>query len=272
MMTTADMVLDERVTVTFDGAVAEVRLERADKHNALDARMFAAITAAADFVAERSDVRAVVLSGAGPSFCAGLDLRSFVPKIASGAFSNLEDRDRGDMNLFQHVSMAWRDLAPPVIAALHGSVFGGGLQIALGADVRIGAPDAELSIMETRWGLVPDMGGMVLLRSLVRADVLRELVYSARVLSGAEAQAVGLVTQVHADPRAEALRMAHAIATQSPRAVKAAKRLLNAMNDQDRAGLLMLESTEQLALLGGPDLIEAMTANIQGRDPVYSEP
>jgi len=270
-MTTAGLMLDERVAVTFDGPVAEVRLERPAKHNALDERMLAAISAAADHLAGRADVRAVVLSGAGPSFCAGLDLRSFAPQIAAGAFSNLEDRTTRDVNLFQHVSMAWRDLESPVIAALQGSVFGGGLQIALGADIRICAPDARLSIMETRWGLVPDMGGMVLLRDLVRGDVLRDLVYSARIVSGSEAQGLGLVTRLHDDPRAEALKAAHAIAAQSPRAVRAAKQLLNAMGDEDRAGLLMRESSLQLPLVGGPDMIEAMTAQMQGRPPVFSD-
>lgn len=265
------MTLDERVTVTIDGPVAEVRLERPDKHNALDARMFAAITAAADHLAGRADVRAVVVSGAGPSFCAGLDMKSFAPQIASGAFADLERRDRGDVNLFQHVAMAWRDLEVPVIAALHGSVFGGGMQIALGADVRICTPEARLSIMETRWGLVPDMGGMVLLRGLVRDDVMRELVYTARIVSGEEAQALGLVTRIHAEPREEALRMAHEIAAQSPRAVRAARRLLNAMPDLDRAALLLMESAEQMPLLGGPDQIEALTAQTQGRQPVFTD-
>jgi enoyl-CoA hydratase/carnithine racemase len=261
----------DRVTLTVDGPVAEVRLVRPDKHNALDDRMFAALSAVGAELGARTDVRAVVLSGEGPSFCAGLDLTYFGPKIAEGVFDDLGERSHGDANLFQHVALVWRDLRVPVIAALQGSVFGGGLQIALGADIRHAAPDARLSIMETRWGLVPDMAGMVLLRRLVRDDVLRDLVYSARIVRAAEARELGLVTQVCDDPRSEALNLAHRLAAQSPRAVQAAKRLINGMADLDRAALLQKESAEQAPLLGGPDQIEAMRAQVEGRPPEYAD-
>lgn len=262
---------DDRVTLVIDGPVAEVRLSRPDKHNALDERMFEALSAAGTDLTTRPDVRAVVLSGEGPSFCAGLDLAHFGPKIAEGVFDDLGERSHGDANLFQHVALVWRDLQVPVIAALQGSVFGGGLQIALGADIRYAAPDARLSIMETRWGLVPDMAGMVLLRGLVRDDVLRDLVYSARLVPAVEARKLGLVTRVCDDPRAEALSVAHDLAAQSPRAVQAAKRLINAMADLDRSALLKRESVEQAPLLGGPDQIEAMRAQAEGRPPEYAD-
>lgn len=259
--------IDDRVSLSFDDGLAEVRLNRPDKHNALDERMFAAIIEAAGQVANNETVRAVVLSGEGPSFCAGLDLDHFATRMQSGDFDRLEDRTHGISNIFQYVGLAWRELPVPVVAALHGVCFGGGMQVALGADIRLAAPDARLSVMETKWGLVPDMGAMVTTRGLIRADVWRELVYTAKVLDGPEAAAVGLATRVSENPREEALTLARSLCERSPLAIRAAKRLMQAQgSDED---ILIRESAEQLALMKGPDVIEAFRARLEKRAPRF---
>src|SRR4051812_46976243 len=190
--------MSERVRIEVADHVATVTLTRPDKHNALDGAMFEAILGAAEHLAGTSGVRAVVLHGEGPSFCSGLDVAS----LMSGPISldDILERDGRRANLAQRACTDWIDLPMPVIAAVHGSCFGGGLQIALGADVRIATPDARLSVMESKWGLVPDMGITSTLPRLVRIDVAKELTYTARVLSGAEAAELGLVTRVAGDP------------------------------------------------------------------------
>jgi enoyl-CoA hydratase/carnithine racemase len=189
---------------------------------------------------------------------------------AAGA--DLLVRTHGIANAAQQVAMVWREVPVPVIAAVHGVAFGGGLQVALGADIRLVAPDTQLSVMEIKWGLVPDMAGMVLMRTLARDDVLRELTYTGRVFSGEEALRIGLATRVCADPLAEALQMAHDIARKSPDAIRAGKRLLNAAASLGAADLLMAESVEQKALIGSPNQVEAVKANMERRAPRFSAP
>jgi len=159
----------------------------------------------------------------------------------------------------------------PVIAAVHGVAFGGGLQVALGADVRIVAPDTKMSVMEIKWGLVPDMAGLVLMRELARADVVRELTYTGRIFSGEEALRIGFATRLAADPLAEALQMAHEIAMKSPHAIRAGKRLLNASTHLDDAALLLAESVEQKALIGSANQAEAVRANMEKRAPRFED-
>ena len=194
---------DERVAVRVSDGIADVTLNRPDKLNALDREMFTALADTAAGLAGRRDVRAVVLSGSGRAFCAGIDLATLGADAATG-HGSLEERTHGIANLFQQAAWGWRELPVPVIAGIHGVAFGGGLQIALGADIRIIAPDARLAVMEARWGLVPDMGGIALLRGLVRDDVARELTYTARQVSGTEAVELGLATRTAEDPRAAA--------------------------------------------------------------------
>ena len=179
---------NDRVTIEVTGGIADVALNRPDKLNALDRDMFTALSEASTALAKRDDVRVVVLSGSGRAFCAGLDLASMA---GDPSFGLLDERAYGIANVFQNAAWGWRSLPVPVIAAIHGVAFGGGLQIALGADIRIVAPDAKLAVMEARWGLVPDMAGIALLRGLVRDDVARELTYTARQFSGAEAARAG---------------------------------------------------------------------------------
>lgn len=271
--------MDERVSVTVDAGVADVRLNRADKMNALDAAMFDALIAAGERLAHEPGVRAVVLSGEGRAFCAGLDLGRFQRMAADGGDGSGRDpalrlgpRTRGACNDPQYAATLWRELPVPVIAAVHGVAFGGGLQIALGADLRFVAADARLSVMEIRWGLVPDMGGMLLMRSLLRGDVLRELVYGGRIVDGREAVALGLATRVCDDPRAEALAFAREIAGRNPDAVRAAKRLCLLADRADAAELLQAESDEQARLLGSPNQLEAVRAHLAARAPSFVDP
>jgi enoyl-CoA hydratase/carnithine racemase len=156
-----------------------------------------------------------------------------------------------------------------VIAAVHGVAFGGGCQLALGCDLRFIAADARMSVMEIKWGLVPDMAGMVLMRGLVRDDVARELTWSGRQVLGEEAVALGLATRVCADPRAEALTLAREIATRSPDAIRGGKRLLDLMREADQHAILLAESKEQGALIGSPNQVEAVMANLQKREPTF---
>lgn len=267
--------MDERVKVTIDGGVAEVRLVRADKMNALDDAMFGTLLEAGERLKTEKGLRAVVLSGEGRAFCAGLDMGS-VQSLGSGADGVTgqlltPERTQGGSNRVQHACMVWREVPAPVIAAVHGVAFGGGLQLALGCDLRFVTPDARLAMMEIKWGLVPDMAGMVLLRSLVRDDVARELVWTGRIVSGEEALRLGLATRVCADPRAEALAVAREVAAKSPQAIRAGKRLLNLVADADQRQILLAESAEQTALIGAPNQVEAVMANLQKRAPVFAD-
>lgn len=267
----------ERVNVTVDeDGVAQVRLSRPDKMNALDAGMFGQLVAAGDRLRSDDSVRAVVIHGEGRAFCAGLDMACFESLQAGrglgieGGSASLTDRTHGIANDAQYAVMVWRAVPVPVIAAIHGVAFGGGLQVALGADVRFVAPDARLSVMEIKWGLVPDMAGTLLLSELVRADAVRELTFSGRMVHGEEAVQIGLATRVCSDPLDEAMQFAREIAGRSPSAIRAAKRLLNGASQRDAAAMLQAESTEQEALLGGADQIEAVRANLEKRAPKFS--
>lgn len=270
--------MSERVAVTITDGIADVRLNRADKMNALDPAMFAALLETGERLKQDSAVRVVVLSGAGKGFCAGLDMQSFERMRAGGSVGQeqggplrcgLLPRTFGNANAFQQVALIWRELPVPVIAAVHGVAFGGGLQIALGADMRYVTADARMSVMEIKWGLVPDMAGMLLMRELARPDVVRELTFSGRQFSGAEALQFGFATQVHADPYAAALNAARILALQSFDALRAAKRLLNLALAADPASILMAESLEQERLIGSPNQLEAVRANLEKRTPGY---
>lgn len=260
--------MEQRVTIAMEGGVADVRLNRADKLNALDPAMFDGIAAALAELKAMPGLRAVVLSGEGRAFSAGLDMASMASGGAS-AGKTLTDRTHGLANIFQHVAWGWRELPVPVIAAVHGIAFGGGFQIMSGADIRIVHPAARLSIMEVKWGLVPDMAGIALWRTLVRDDVLRELTYTHREFSGEDALRYGFATRLSDDPHTEALALARTIAAKNPDAVRGAKRLYNAYND-DAERLLMAESVEQAAVIRTPNQVEAVMANIEKRTPRFT--
>lgn len=257
-----------RVSVEYKDHIARVTLTRGDKLNALDDAMVKAIIAAGQEVAA-SDARVVVLSGEGPSFCAGLDLSSFARMGQVDPRDWLMSRSHGDTNEMQELVMVWRRVPVPVIAAVQGVAYGGGLQLALGADIRIASPDSKWSVMEMKWGIVPDLGGMVLLPKLVRSDVLRMLTYTAQPIGAEQAERWGLITQLANDPLAEALALAKEIAGKSPSAIRAAKRLIDVAETAGRAEVLQTESAEQVDLIGKPDQMEVIAAQMQGRKPVF---
>ncbi|MEW4449092.1 crotonase/enoyl-CoA hydratase family protein [Qipengyuania sp. JC766] len=260
-----------RVDTRLDeNGVAHVRLSRPEKMNALDPAMFDAIIEAGHALGETRGVRAVVLSGEGRSFCAGLDTSSFA-KTPDPDAPALTDRTHGNANSYQEVAMVWRKLPVPVIATLHGVCFGGGLQIASGADIRVAARDTRLAIMEMKWGLVPDMGGYALWRGLVRDDVLRDLIYTNREFSGEEARELGLVTYIDDDPLARANAIASEIANRNPHAVRAAKRLANQMHDRGTDALLIEESVEQAGVIRSPNQVEAVMAGLAKRAPRFED-
>jgi enoyl-CoA hydratase/carnithine racemase len=264
----------ERVRVTVTDGVADVRLSRPGKRNALDPAMFAGLVVAGERLRTETGVRAVVLSGEGPDFCAGLDFGAF-QAMRSGkrlsATAQLPLSDGPARAAGQRAAYVWAELPIPVIAAVHGNALGGGLQIALGADIRIVAPDARLSVMEVRWGLVPDMTGTQLLPELVGRDIAKELTLTGRVVSGEEAAALGLCTRTDPDPRGAALALAREIADRNPHAVRAAKRLLDLAGRVDLATGFAAEQTEIGALIGSPNQVEAVTANFEKRSPVFAD-
>lgn len=263
-----------RVTVSLIGAVADVRLNRPEKRNALDPAMFEALVVTGERLKSQPGVRAVVLSGAGPDFCAGLDFASFQAMRAGirlSATAQLPAADGPAKATGQRAAYVWAEVPVPVIAALRGNTLGGGLQIALGADIRIVTPDARLSVFEVAWGLIPDMTGTQLLPELVGRDVAKELTYTARIVSGEEAVRIGLATRTDPDPLAAALAMAKEIAGRSPHAIRAAKRLLNLAGRTDLASGFAAEREEIRALIGSPNQVEAVTARLEKRDPSFDE-
>lgn len=266
--------MNDRVAIEITDGVADVRLVRSDKMNALDDAMFQALLSAGERLAATRGLRAVVLSGEGRAFCAGLDMQSFGRMAGDGpggGASPLLARSHGAANRAQHAVWQWRELPVPVIAAVHGVAFGGGFQLALGADMRYVAPAARLSVMEIKWGLVPDMAGTQLMRHLAREDVVRELTYTGRIFSGEEAYGYGFATRLCDDPRAQALATAREIAGKSPEAVRAAKRLLNAAPYSDPEAGLRAEATAQAQLIGSVAQREAVLANLEKRVPEFSD-
>jgi len=269
--------MKERIQITVEDGVADVRLIRSDKMNALDDRMFDAIIEAGELLRNDPAIRVVVLSGEGKAFCAGLDMGNFAD-IADGVtqqespigLDRLATRTHGIANKPQYAAWMWRELPVPVIAAVHGVAFGGGFQIALGADIRYVAPGTRMSVMEIKWGLVPDMAGTQLMRHLAREDVVRELTYTGRVFEAEEARELGFVTRVCEDPHAEAIAVARSIAARNPDAIRADKELLNQALHLDPAQGLLLESRLQDQIMGKPNQVEAVVAAIEGREAHYT--
>jgi enoyl-CoA hydratase/carnithine racemase len=266
----------ERVTVAVKDGVADVRLNRPDKLNALDQAMFDALVETSAKLAADPSIRAVVLSGEGRGFCAGLDFTSFQAMANEGTrgrVRQLGDRPAGRIaNHGQQAAYGWTELPVPVIAAIHGVALGGGFQVALGADIRIVAPDAQLSVLEIRWGLIPDMTGTFMLRQLVGLDVAKELTFTGRMVSGEEALKLGLATRLTDNPREEALELAAQIAGSNPDAIRAGKRLLNQSGQVPLQQQLLDESTEMGALIGSPNQVEAVAAYFEKRPSVFADP
>ena len=273
--------MSDRVIINIgDDGVADVKLNRPEKRNALDNAMFVGLAEAGARLKMESGVRAVVLSGGGASFCAGLDMGSMASigsskddaQSGGGQPGNPGSMQEGRItHLGQQVCWVWQEVPAPVIAAVHGHALGGGLQIALGADIRIVHPETKLSVREVYWGLVPDMTGTFMLSRLVRPDIARELTYTARVFSGTEAGELGLATRVSDSPYDDAMALAREIAGNSPSAVKGAKSLFN---DLDHPGAAEAFAAERRVIgeqIGSPNQVEAVMASFEKRDPVFAD-
>jgi len=260
--------MNDTISYQLEDGIARVTFNRPEKMNALNQDLFEALIATGEAIKADKSVRVVILQGAGNAFCAGLDMELM---MAVGEV-DLDERTHGLSNLFQQVAWVWHEVPVPVIAAVHGTCFGGGLQIMTGADIRYIHPDTKLSIMELKWGIVPDMAGTQLWSTFVREDIIRELTYTARVFSGREAGEYGFATRVCDDPLAEALATAEQIANKNPHAIRAAKRLINTQRQPDFAAGLLAESVEQTALMRSPNQIEAVMANFEKRAPKFTDP
>ncbi|CAB4656475.1 MAG: crotonase/enoyl-CoA hydratase family protein [Actinobacteria bacterium] len=268
-------VTEDRVTISIEDGIADVRMNRADKRNALDNAMFTSLAAAGEYLKTLSELRAVVLSGDGASFCAGLDFGSF-QAMAQGSSGQGGSVNAGAMSdgrithLAQQVCWVWQEVPVPVIAAVHGHALGGGMQIALGADIRIVHPDTQLSVREVHWGLIPDMTGTLMLSRLVRPDIVKDLVFSARVFSGAEGFELGVVTRLSKTPQADAMDLAQEIAGRSPDAVRGAKKLINLMANDGAAQQFAAEREVIGKLIGGANQVEAVMSHFEKRPPKFN--
>jgi len=259
----------ERVKVNRIGdGIVTVQLSRPDKLNSLDMPMFEAIASTAKSLRDDRTVRAVILSGEGRAFCTGLDLESVLTKgNPIRNINRLLDRpfDGNSIsvsNLAQDVGYLWRLIPVPVIAVLHGMCFGGGMQISLGADMRYSTKDCRLSIMEAKWGLIPDMSGSLTLRELVRIDVAKELTMTGKIVLGTEAAEIGLVTRAVDDPMAEAMQLARQIVSRSPDSVASAKRLFQETWFAQEDRCLEIETELQKELLGSWNQVAASSRNL----------
>ncbi|MGB5349667.1 MAG: crotonase/enoyl-CoA hydratase family protein [Polyangiales bacterium] len=263
--------MSERVQLSIDNHVATVRMSRPEKRNALDADMFEALIQTGKRIIADKSVRAVVLHGEGKAFCAGLDFGSFMgsPDLMQKLLSRGKE---SPANMAQRAGWIWQEVQVPVIAAIHGFAFGGGLQIALGADLRYVTADSQFSVMEIKWGLIPDMSITQTMLDIVPLDVAKELTFTGRTISGTEALALGLVTRVSEDPLADALETAKLIATKSPHAIRAGKTLLRDAPKMSRTDALKLETALQVTLLGSPNQMEAVQANMMKRNPDFKDP
>lgn len=268
---------NERITIDIDGGVADVRLNRGDKMNAMDGRMFAALNEASESLAGEQGLRAVVLSGNGPSWCAGLDFSNFQ---AMGSGERGKQSQEGTIGTIdegrithraQQAVWGWHELPVPVIGAVHGVAFGAGVQLAIGCDIRYVHPDVRMSVLEIRWGLSPDMTCTQILPGLVGADMAKELIWTGREVSGEEAVRIGLATKMCDDPHSDAIELARTIAAKSPHAIRAGKRLIDGSATQDYATGFHHEREEIGALIGSPNQVEAVKAFFEKRPPDFAD-
>lgn len=264
--------MTDRLRVEIDNHIAIVRLNRPQKHNAIDLEMFEAFIDAGDRLAGDKTLRAVVLTGAGEHFCAGIDLSVFQEAgIDAAGAGRMAARESSPANFFQSAAYVWREMPVPVIAAMRGVAFGAGLQIALGADIRYARADAQLSIMEIQWGIIPDMAISLTAHHVIPVDRIKELAYTGRVISGSEALTQGLLTAVKDNPLEAAIGLAREIAQRSPEAIRAIKKLFDKSWHADSAAALQLEAQLQTSVMGTPNQVEAVTARLQKRKPEFGD-
>ena len=274
---------NDRVTVTISDGIADVRLDRADKRNALDPAMFDAIAKAGNDLVTNREIHAVVLSGNGNSFCAGLDFGSFQSMADSGKSDSSNGNKSSSQNagamqpgaithLAQQICWVWQEVPVPVVAALQGHALGGGMQLALGADIRVAHGETQFAMREVHWGLIPDMTGTLMLSRLVRDDVAKDLVFSARIISGVEAHALGVVTRLSDKPFETAMQIAREIADRSPDAVRGAKALINRLSNAGAAEHFAEERRIIYSLIGKPNQVEAVMSNFEKRPAKFRPP
>lgn len=263
--------MNDCISVDIDAHIAHVQLNRPEKRNAVSLELFKALARVGEQIESDRRVRAVVLSGAGDHFCAGIDTSLFSGTGPAIRVSDMAPQDPSPANLFQRVAYIWREVSVPVVCAIQGVAFGAGLQIALGADIRFASPAAQLSIMEIKWGLIPDMAITVTARNIVPADRLKELAFTGRIVTGTEAFELGLVTALHDDPVAAAQEATRDIAAKSPHAIRAMKNMFNTAWNLPEPEALALEARLQLSLLGTDNQREAIQANIEKRPPDFSD-
>lgn len=268
-----------RIKVEIDAGVAHVLLNRPEKKNALDGDMFEGLRAAARQLAKDRSVRAVVLSGAGDSFCSGIDLSNFSDMASGGLSAESEsvqaavaDKSAEGANSAQQLAWQWQELPVPVIAAVTGVAYGGGLHIALGADIRIVAPDARIAFVEISWGLVPDLSGTQALRRLVPLDLAKKLIFTGETISGEQAVALHIGTELSDRPLETAFALARKIAQQSPEAIRAAKKLLNTSGLVPLAEGLANEMAASSKLMGSKNQIEAVMSKLEKRTANFTDP
>ncbi|TFH73428.1 crotonase/enoyl-CoA hydratase family protein [Gammaproteobacteria bacterium LSUCC0112] len=271
----------DRVTIAVSDGIADIRMTRVDKRNALDSDMFNSLAAMGEHVKTLSEVRVVVLSGNGASFCAGLDFASFHVMASGGSATGFKKdgqfnagalTEGGLTHLAQQICWVWQQIPVPVIAALHGHALGGGIQLALGSDIRFVHPDTQLSVREIHWGIIPDMTGTLTLSRLLRPDIAKELVFTGKIIDGREAFAIGLATHLSDDPYQAAMALAAQIAARNPHAVRAAKHLLNLQANQGEAAQFAAEREAIFSLMGSDNQKEAVAAHFDKRDPVFVDP
>lgn len=274
---------ESAVTCEINNHIADVRINRPKKYNAINADVITEMNLILDELESIDDLRVVVLSGNNGNFCAGIDIEMLAgvsgaskkpdssSKKSSSKREPKELYPRSDTfpNKGQRLSTGWHDLSVPVIAALDGCVFGAGMQVALGADIRVARADAKLSIMETKWGLIPDMGITRTIRHLLPRDVAMKLTLTSQVLSGSDAKELGLVTDIVEDPLTEAFKLAESIASKSPDATSLTKALFNYAWDHEPEQGLQMEEELVLALSKHPNQLEAVKANLQNREPDF---
>ena len=272
-------VIDERVTISISDGIADVKMNRADKRNALDNAMFTSLCAAGEYLKTLDGLRVVVLSGDGASFCAGLDFSSFAQMAEAGPRTD-SNESKPDVNagamvagrithMAQQGCWVWQEVPVPVIAAVHGHALGGGIQIALGCDIRIVHPETQLSVREVHWGLIPDMTGTLMLSRLVRPDIVKNLVFTARIFSGHEAHEMGIATQLSHEVHADAMTMAREIAGRSPEAVRGAKKLINRLANSGAAEQFAAERATIGQLIGTANQAEAVMSHFEKRPPNF---
>jgi len=262
------MTTRHNISCEISQGVAYVRLDRPEKYNGLTLDMINELTRLSGALRREPDLRAVVMSGSGESFCSGLDFASALQQPQKIVATFVPRPWRGTNN-FQEACYGWRRLPVPVIAVVHGHVYGGGLQLAMAADFRFSTPDSQWSVLETKWGLIPDMSGIRTLAEQVGMDTAKLLTMTGDVISGVEAKELGLVTVLSDDPHGEAGKLVDKLLTRSPDAVAAAKRLFSTTWTASVRRTFHRERVEQLLLLMLRNTAAARNAAFKQETPKF---